>query len=134
MTPTALISRGLSFGVTLSVASSGKLKVSYDGEPPPANFVDALKASKADVIAFLQSLETEHLADVEPSADVRTCPFSNRQPTPTVELAVSGKPLATACIVCGRICTGTRPDIYVLVDPADQAGPRVHVECLEGGT
>jgi len=39
--------------------------------------------------------------------------------------------LSTLCIRCGRICTGTRPDQYRLVDPSDQTGSRIHTKCFE---
>lgn len=40
----------------------------------------------------------------------------------------------TDCIVCGEICTGVRPMDYLLIDPDDHAGKRVHTTChLESG-
>lgn len=69
MTPAALISHGRSFGVTLAVASSGKLRVTYDSKPPPADFVEALKAAKFDIIAHLQGLDAERQADDQPAAN-----------------------------------------------------------------
>jgi len=98
MTAAALIARSSQIGLRLSVEPPDGLKIDFEGDPPPPDFIAQLAAGKKAIIERLKS-------------------------RPMIRLS-------TLCVRCGTICTGTRPDQYRLVDPNDQAGPRVHTKCL----
>jgi hypothetical protein len=94
MTPAALTSYGLSIGVTLSVAPSGRLKVSYEDEPALDDFVEALKASKPAVIAHLEGRadDTEmRLAAQAPAVGQQSELPSFVQPVMSVDIGTTSR-------------------------------------------